>query len=91
MNLSTPPFTTVLGWCEKQACNRIEMIGLDDNKVNVNLIWKGLNIDMIIDTQTSMTETNVKKPVDDGYESVTSTNSKLSLVDTLEYFESLVK
>lgn len=67
------------------------MIGLDDNKVNVNLIWKGLNIDMIIDTQTSMTETNVKKPVDDGYESVTSTNSKLSLVDTLEYFESLVK
>ena len=91
MNFSTPPFTTVLGWCGKQGCNRIGMIGLDNNKVNVNLIWKGLNIDMIIDTQTSMTETNVKKPVDDGYESVTSTNSKLSLVDTLEYFESLVK
>ena len=62
-----------------------------NNKVNVNVIWKGFNINMVIDTQTTLTETKVKKPVDDGHETIVSINSNLSLVDTLNYFESLVK
>ena len=60
-------------------------------KVNVNVVWKGFNINMVIDTQTTITETKVKKPVDDGHETIVSINSNLSLVDTLNYFESLVK
>ena len=91
MNFSAAPFTTVLSWCEKHGCNRIEMISSDNNKVNVNVIWKGFNINMVIDTQTTITETQVKKPVDDGHETIVSINSNLSLVDTLNYFESLVK
>lgn len=91
MNFSAAPFTTVLSWCEKHSCNRIEMISLDNNNVNVNVIWKGFNIDMVINTQTTMTESKIKKPENDGREIVVSVNSNLSLIDTLNYFKSLVK
>jgi hypothetical protein len=32
MTFSTAPFTTVLGWCEKNKCSRIEITNLDNAK-----------------------------------------------------------
>ena len=62
MSFSTAPFTTVLGWCEKNKCNRIEITNLDNGFVQTLFVWKEHEVVIQINTSTLISSIEIKGP-----------------------------
>ncbi len=61
MSFSTAPFTTVLGWCEKNKCSRIEITNLDTGLVQTLFEWKNYEVLIDINPNTFISSILIKK------------------------------
>ena len=61
MTFSTAPFTTVLGWCEKNKCSRIEITNLDNGLVETLFVWNTYEIIIQINPTNLISSIEIKE------------------------------
>ena len=61
MSFSTAPFTTVVGWCEKNKCSRIEITNLETGLVQTLFEWKNYEVLININPNTFISSIEIKK------------------------------
>jgi hypothetical protein len=89
MNFSTPPFTTVLGWCEKNNCKKIEITNSTDDLVEVVIYWKSYQIIMTINPQTYITTIEVRKVVEGSSLAIVDAKKNMTLADCITLIEGM--
>lgn len=87
MSFSTAPFTTVLGWCEKNKCSRIEITNLETGLVQTLFEWKNYEVLININPNTFISSIEIKKiSGKDEFEKVFE-KEQIKLEDCLEILE----
>jgi hypothetical protein len=87
MSFSTAPFTTVLGWCEKNKCSRIEITNLDSGLVQTLFEWKNYEVLININPNSLISSIEIKKVLGkDEFEKVFN-KEQIKLEDCLEILE----
>jgi hypothetical protein len=87
MSFSTAPFTTVLGWCEKNKCTRIEITNLDSGLVQTLFEWKNYEVLININPNSLISSIEIKKVLGkDEFEKVFN-KEQIKLEDCLEILE----
>jgi hypothetical protein len=87
MSFSTAPFTTVLGWCEKNKCSRIEITNLDSGLVQTLFEWKNYEVLININPNSLISSIEIKKVLGkDEFEKVFN-KEQIKLEDCLEIIE----
>ena len=88
MSFSTAPFTTVLGWCEKNKCNRIEITNLDNGFVQTLFVWKEHEVVIQINTSTLISSIEIKKDLGEDLKNLIFSQENILLENCLEILES---
>jgi hypothetical protein len=88
MSFSTAPFTTVLGWCEKNKCNRIEITNLDNGFVQTLFVWKEHEVVIQINTLTLISSIEIKKDLGEDLKNSIFSQENILLENCLEILES---
>ena len=88
MSFSTAPFTTVLGWCEKNKCNRIEITNLDNGFVQTLFVWKEHEVVIQINTSTLISSIEIKKDLGEDLKNSIFSQENILLENCLEILES---
>jgi len=87
MSFSTAPFTTVLGWCEKNKCSRIEITNLESGLVQTLFEWKNYEVLININPNTFISSIEIKKVLgEEEFEKVFE-KEQIKLEDCLEILE----
>ncbi len=87
MSFSTAPFTTVLGWCEKNKCSRIEITNLETGLVQTLFEWKNYEVLININPNTFISSIEIKKVLaKEEFEKVFE-KEQIKLQDCLEILE----
>ena len=87
MSFSTAPFTTVLGWCEKNKCSRIEITNLESGLVQTLFEWKNYEVLININPNSLISSIEIKKVLGkDEFEKVFN-KEQIKLEDCLEILE----
>ena len=87
MSFSTAPFTTVLGWCEKNKCSRIEITNLETGLVQTLFEWKNYEVLININPNTFISSIEIKKVLgEEEFEKVFE-KEQIKLEDCLEILE----
>ena len=87
MSFSTAPFTTVLGWCEKNKCNRIEITNLDNGFVQTLFVWKEHEVVIQINTSTLISSIEIKKDLGEDLKNLIFSQENIILENCLEILE----
>jgi|688.fasta_scaffold05544_29 hypothetical protein len=87
MSFSTAPFTTVLGWCEKNKCNRIEITNLDNGFVQTLFVWKEHEVVIQINTSTLISSIEIKKDLGEDLKNLIFSQENILLENCLEILE----
>ena len=87
MSFSTAPFTTVLGWCEKNKCNRIEITNLDSGLVQTLFEWKNYEVLIEINPNTFISSILIKKVLEKNEFEKVFEKEQIKLEECLEILE----
>ena len=87
MSFSTAPFTTVLGWCEKNKCNRIDITNLDNGFVQTLFVWKEHEVVIQINTSTLISSIEIKKDLGEDLKNLIFSQENILLENCLEILE----
>lgn len=91
MSFSTAPFTTILGWCETNKCNRIEITNLDNGFVQTLFVWKNHEIVFEINTMSLISSIEIKKDSGEDSKNTIFHQEGILLNNCLEILESTLK
>jgi len=87
MSFSTAPFTTVLGWCEKNKCSRIEITNLETGLVQTLFEWKNYEVLININPNTFISSIEIKKVLGKEEFETVFEKEQIKLQDCLEILE----
>lgn len=87
MSFSTAPFTTVLGWCEKNKCSRIEITNLDTGLVQTLFEWKNYEVLIDINPNTFISSILIKKVLEKNEFEKVFEKEQIKLEECLEILE----
>lgn len=88
MTFSTAPFTTVLSWCEKNKCSRIEITNFDNGIVETFFLWNNHEITIKINTGSLVSSILIKKDLGQDLKNTIFSEDNIMLKDCLEILES---
>jgi hypothetical protein len=91
MTFSTAPFTTVLGWCEKNKCSRIEITNLDNGLVETLFVWNTYEIIIQINPTNLISSIEIKEDSGENLKKVIFEQENIMLQDCLDILETQLK
>ena len=91
MTFSTAPFTTVLGWCEKNKCSRIEITNLDNGLVETLFVWKTYEIIIQINPTNLISSIEIKEASGENSKKIVFEQDNIMLQDCLDILETQLK
>jgi hypothetical protein len=87
MSFSAPPFTTVLGWCEKNKCSRIEITNSEGGLVQTLFEWKNYNVIININPTSLISSIEINKILSDKDFEKVFFEENIQLINCLEILE----
>jgi len=91
MTFSTAPFTTVLGWCEKNKCSRIEITNLDNGLVETLFVWNTYEIIIQINPTNLISSIEIKEDSGENSKKIIFEQENIMLQDCLDILETQLK
>jgi hypothetical protein len=91
MTFSTAPFTTVLGWCEKNKCSRIEITNLDNGLVETLFVWNTYEIIIQINPTNLISSIEIKEDSGENLKKIIFEQENIMLQDCLDILETQLK
>jgi hypothetical protein len=91
MTFRTAPFTTVLGWCEKNKCSRIEITNLDNGLVETLFVWNTYEIIIQINPTNLISSIEIKEDSGENLKKVIFEQENIMLQDCLDILETQLK
>jgi hypothetical protein len=91
MTFSTAPFTTVLGWCEKNKCSRIEITNLDNGLVETLFVWNTYEIIIQINPTNLISSIEIKEDSGENLKKIIFEQENIMLQDCLDILETKLK
>jgi hypothetical protein len=91
MTFSTAPFTTVLGWCEKNKCSRIEITNLDNGLVETLFVWNTYEIIIQINPTNLISSIEIKEDSSENLKKIIFEQENIMLQDCLDILETQLK
>lgn len=91
MSFSSAPLTTVLGWCEKNNCSRIEITNLENNLVETLFVHKNYKVIIQINPTSFISKIEINKIFEDESEEFVFSQEEVLLGDCLQILETQVK
>ena len=91
MTFSTAPFTTVLGWCEKNKCSRIEITNLDNGLVETLFVWNTYEIIIQINPTNLISSIERKEASGENSKKIVFEQDNIMLQDCLDILETQLK
>lgn len=91
MTFSTAPFTTVLGWCEKNKCSRIEITNLDNGLVETLFVWNTYEIIIQINPTNLISSIEIKEASGKNSKKIVFEQDNIMLQDCLDILETQLK
>lgn len=87
MTFSTAPLTTVLGWCEKNKCSRIEITNLENGLVETLFVWNTNEIIIHINPSNLISSIEIKEDLGEDSKKIIFTQENIMLQDCIDILE----